>query len=356
MTTTAKYPQRKTLVAGATGQIGSSVGMHLVALGDWNPVGLARKPDPQAPYPMLAVDLTDVVDCQHKLAGLNDITHLVYAARFDHFGGELESKDTNVAMLANLLDTLEPIAKNLQHIHLVHGTKYYGHTVRERRTPYREDDACGNFKSFYYEQQMLVQQRQRERNWSWSISRPHAFCNYRTDETRNMILVLGIYASLLRELGEPLHFPGTAHGFEVKTQFSWLPTLSRSVTWMMTEPQCANQAYNIVNADPLSWSELWSSFAQYFNMPVGKPNSSSFTEFAASAEKVWHTLIKKHGLRQSNLQTVVQWPYGDYVLSPQWDVVSDMHKAQRDGFMETVNTPKMFLGGFDFFREHGMIP
>ena len=149
MTLNIKPKQRKTLIAGATGQIGSSVGMHLMGLGDWGPLGLARTPDPQAAYPMLAVDLTNANDCLQKLAKLEGVTHVLYAARFDHFGGELESKDTNVAMLRNLLDALEPNAKALQHIHLVHGTKYYGHTVKERRTPYREDDACGNFKALF---------------------------------------------------------------------------------------------------------------------------------------------------------------------------------------------------------------
>ena len=347
---------RQTLIAGATGQIGSSVGLHLLSLGNWNPVGLARKPDSQPPYPMLAVDLTDPVDCQKKLAGFTAVTHILYAARFDHFGGELESKEVNVAMLRHLLEAIEPQAPNLQHIHLVHGTKYYGHTIKERRTPYREDDACGNFKSFYYEQQTLLQQRQLGRHWSWSISRPHAFCNYRTDEARNMLLVLGLYASILRELGEPLHFPGSARNFLVKTQFSWLPTLARAATWMMSEPLCANQAYNIVNGDPLSWSELWPIIADYFKMPVGTPGSTTFAGFPQDKGKLWQAMTKKYSLRNTDLQTIAQWPYGDYVLSPQWDVVSDMHKAQRDGFSETVNTPKMFTGGFDFFREQKMIP
>jgi nucleoside-diphosphate-sugar epimerase len=356
MTLNLKPKPRKTLIAGATGQIGSSVGMHLMGLGDWGPLGLARTPDPHAPYPMLAIDLTNANDCQQKLTHLQGITHVLYAARFDHFGGELESKDTNVAMLRHLLDALEHTSNELQHIHLVHGTKYYGHTVKERRTPYREDDACGNYKSFYFEQQQLVEQRQLGQNWSWSISRPHAFCNYRTDEARNMLLVLGLYASILRELGEPLHFPGTPRSFEVKTQFSWLPTLARSAVWMMTAPQCANQAYNIVNGDPVSWSQLWPVFAKYFKMEVGQPNSGTFAKFASDKDAIWQSMIKKYDLKKTDLQTVAQWPYGDYVLSLQWDVVSDMAKAQRDGFTETINTPKMFTGGFDYFREHKIIP
>lgn len=347
---------KQTLIAGATGQIGSSVGEYLSVAGGWNPLGLARTPKLDASFPMLSVDLNSLDSCRENLAGLTDVTHIVYAARFDHFGGELESKDTNVNMLRNLLDALGPVARQLRHIHLVHGTKYYGHTVAERRTPYREEEDCGNFKSFYFEQQQLLQQRQVGASWSWSISRPHAFCNYRTDESRNLILVIGVYASMLRELGLPLIFPGTPRNYEVKTQFSWLPTLARSVAWMMDSPQCANQAYNVVNGDPMRWSELWPIFAQYFDMACGEPNSDSFVNFASDKADLWIEMTKRYGLQETALQTLAQWPYGDYVLSLNWDVVSDMSKATRDGFVERVDTPKMWLGGFDYFRTQKIIP
>ena len=90
---------KKTLIAGATGQIGSSVGNYLAQTGGWNPLGLARNPGAHSAYPMIAIDLTNPEDCINKLSGLTDITHILYAARFDHYGGELESKDTNVEML-----------------------------------------------------------------------------------------------------------------------------------------------------------------------------------------------------------------------------------------------------------------
>ena len=347
---------KQTLIAGATGQIGSSVGEYLSKIRGWNPLGLARSPKLDAAYPMLSVDLNSPDSCRHQLSGLVDATHIVYAARFDHFGGELESKDTNVNMLRNLLDAIQPVAPHLPHIHLVHGTKYYGHTIAERRTPYREEDACGNFNSFYFEQQQLLQQRQVGQNWNWSISRPHAFCNYRTDESRNLILVIGVYASILRELGLPLMFPGTVRNYEVNTQFSWLPTLARSVAWMMESPQCANQAYNVVNGDPMRWSELWPMFAQYFKMELGEPNSDSFANFASDKASLWKKITQREGLQDTDLQTLAQWPYGDYVLSLKWDVVSDMTKATRDGFVERVDTPKMWLGGFDYFRTQKIIP
>lgn len=347
---------KKTLIAGATGQIGSSVGRYLAGMGDWNPIGLARSPDQTAPFRMIQVDLTQPKDCQLKLSQLKDITHILYAARFDHYGGELESKDTNISMLNNLLDAVETGAKHLQHIHLIHGTKYYGHTLKERPTPYREADTCGNFNSFYYDQQALIEHRQTGKDWNWSISRPHAFCNYRTDESRNLILVVAIYASILRELGLPLSFPGTQRSYAAKTHFSWLPTLARSAAWMMDTPACANQAYNIVNGDPISWSTLWPIIANEFDMSTAPPNDGSFSQFAADKVQLWQKIIQKYGLVQTDLHEVAQWPYGDYVLSVQWDVVSDMAKAQRDGFTERVDSIDMWLRGFDYFRKHKMIP
>ena len=347
---------RLTLIAGATGQIGSSVGTHLFEQQGWNPLGLARTPQKDAPYPMLALDLTDAQDCLNKIAALSVVTHVLYAARYDHFGGELESRETNVRMLENLLNALDSVSGNLQHIHLVHGTKYYGHTVKERRTPYQEDDACGNFNSFYYEQQCLLEQRQRGKKWSWSISRPHAFCNYRVDEARNMILLVGLYASILRELGLPLVYPGTLRSYRAKTQFSWLPTLARAATWMMTDERCANQAYNIVNGDPMSWSELWPLFADYFGMELGTPEDATFADFARQHAQTWTGMVSKYGLRRTDLATLAQWPYGDYVMSLQWDVVSSMDKAARDGFHERVKTTNMWIEGFDFFRSQKIIP
>ncbi len=349
------YP-KKTLIAGATGQIGSSVGGYLAQAGGWNPVGLARHPPADSAYPMIAVDLTSPQDCISKLSHLTDITHILYAARFDHYGGELESKDTNVGMLKHLIDAVEPGSKKLQHIHLVHGTKYYGHTIAKRPVPYREEDACGNYNSFYFEQQSLVEQRQRNKNWSWSISRPHAFCNYRYDEPRNLILVVAIYATIMREIGLPLMFPGTLASYTARTQFSWLPTLAQSAAWMMSEPQCANQAYNVVNGDPKSWSQLWPLFADYFDMELGEPDSSSLAHFASDKANIWCSITEKYNLIRTKLLEIAQWPYGDYVLSVQWDVISDMTKAQRDGFKERVDSEDMWLRGFDYFRAQKIIP
>src|SRR5512143_88954 len=119
-------PHKTALIAGASGWIGRRIADCLKSTGGWNIVRLARRP-PTTDDGWIAVDLANVDACRRKLGALHDITHVFYAARYDHpIEGRTEAVDVNTMMLRNLVATLEPIAK-MQHVHAVHGSKYYGH-------------------------------------------------------------------------------------------------------------------------------------------------------------------------------------------------------------------------------------
>lgn len=347
--------KNRVLIAGATGQIGASVARHLMNSSGWDPVGLSRRAPQGAPCPMLAVDLLDAEDCRDKLQGVPGVTHVVYAARYDHSGGELESVDTNLQMLSNLLAAVRD-QPGLRHVHVVHGTKYYGHNAGPRPVPYHEDAPRIDRPIFYYAQQDCLIQQHEGQAWDWSISRPHTFCDQVLDEPRSITLLVALYASILKELGHPLRFPGTQRAFETRTQFTWLPMLARSIEWMMTDPACANQAFNVVNGDTHCWSELWPVIADYFGMACGEPEPERLAQFPEVHSDLWRHMVALHGLRPSELRTVGQWAYGDYVFAPQWDVVSSMDKARRLGFTDSVDSVQMWRQSFDFYRAHQIIP
>ncbi|WP_459617015.1 NAD-dependent epimerase/dehydratase family protein [Bordetella sp. 2513F-2] len=347
--------QKQVLIAGATGQIGASVARHFMNRGDWNPIGLSRGARSGAGLPMLAVDLLDAVDCREKLAALPGITHIVYAARHDHAGGKQESADINLQMLANLLAAVGD-RPDLVHVHLVHGTKYYGHYLGPGRVPYHEDAPRHDGKLFYYPQQDLLVAQQRGRPWNWSISRPHTFCDLSMSEPRSITLLIAIYASIQKELGLPLQFPGTRKAFEARTQFTWLPMLARAIEWLLSEPACANQAFNIVNDDPEPWSAMWPELAGYFGMDWTVGEAQPLVGYPDRHAEVWNRMISAHGLRRSDLRSVAQWAYGDYVFAPQWDVVSSMEKARAHGFQDRVDTLRMWQESFDFYRANRIIP
>ena len=303
---------------------------------------------------MLAIDLLDAEDCRKKLRD-HKVTHLVYAARYDHAGGKQESVDTNLRMLANLLEAVKD-RPELRHVHVVHGTKYYGHNAGPGPVPYQEDAPRAQRPVFYYAQQDLLVQQQNGRVWHWSISRPHTFCDLALDEPRSITLLVAVYASVLKERGLPLKFPGTRHAFDAKTQFTWLPMLARSIEWMMSDPACANQAFNVVNGDSERWSTLWPAIADYFGMECGGPEPEALSRFPENYADVWRHMVSVHLLRQSELAALSQWAYGDYVFSPEWDVVSSMEKTRAHGFTESVDTMQMWRDSFDFYRAHKIIP
>jgi nucleoside-diphosphate-sugar epimerase len=345
---------RHALVAGATGLVGRRIAERLHDSG-WRVTGLCRNPpSARAPYDHMAVDLTSAADCREKLARFPGVTHVFYAARYDHPEGERESVDINAGMLGHLIDAIEPAAEGLRHVHLVHGSKYYGHMLGPLDLPLTEETPRAPAPNFYFAQEDLV--KARAAAWSYSTSRPHTFCDASADEPRNAPLVLAVYASLMRALGRPLAFPGTEKAFVARTQLTYVPMLARAAIWMATEARCANQSYNVVNGDAPRWSELWPVIAEYFGVEPAGPFGVRLADYVADLGPVWETLTREHDLERVPLAQRVLWPYADYLFAPEWDIISSTAKARRDGFGETVDTPRMFLDVFDRFRAAKLIP
>ena len=344
------------LIAGATGLIGRRLSEHLTQRGGWEIIGLCRRPTQSAGSKFIGVDLSDAGDCTTKLAALSDVTHILYTARYDHPEGVAESSEINERMLRNLVAAVEPAAAGLRHIHVVHGTKYYGHQLGPIAVPAREDGPRARGANFYFGQEDYLRAHQRGKRWSYSTSRPHTFCDLNWNEPRSIALLVAVYAAIQRELALPLVYPGTAKSYAVATQFTALPLLARAIAWMAKEPRCANQAYNIVNGDTPRWSDLWPRFAAYFGIRAAPPQPVRLADYMSDKDGVWQEIVRKHGLRQTALQSLVLWPYADHVFRPEWDIVSDTSKARADGFAETIDSEKMFLETFDYLRSEKIVP
>ena len=349
--------ERHALVAGATGLVGRRVAARLFERG-WRVTGLCRRPPAQAvPYPVIAVDLTDPADCRAKLAAAVSATHVFYAARYDHPEGERESVDVNAAMLENLIDAVEPVAGGLRHVNIVHGTKYYGHMLGPLPgLPLTEAMPRAGVPNFYFAHEDFIRARSRGKAWTYSTSRPHTFCDSSTAEPRNAALLIAVHASLARELGSPLIYPGSEQSFHARTQFTHVPMLARAIEWMATTPACANQSYNIVNGDAPRWSELWPKLAGWFGVRTGGPTPVRLANHVAEQDPVWQALVRRHGLEPGALASRVLWPYADYLFAPEWDIISSASKARADGFGETVDSARMFLDLFEGFRREKIIP
>ncbi|MBI3916839.1 MAG: SDR family oxidoreductase [Betaproteobacteria bacterium] len=348
-------PRHVALIAGASGLIGRRITEHLRSAGDWDVIGLARNPPATHAMRWVGVDLADLEDCRRKLAGLDAVTHVFYAARFDHPEGKPESAGINAAMLRNLVTVLEPAAR-LKHVHAVHGSKYYGHQLGPVPVPMCEDTPRAQGRNFYFEQEDFLRERSAGARWTYSTSRPHSFCDPAIDQPRSLGLLIAVFAAIQRELGLALDFPGSAAAFEARTQFTDLALLARAIAWMAADPRCANQGFNVVNGDHPRWSQLWPRMASCFGLAPGVPRAIKLAEFMRDKGQVWDRIVKQHGLRATRVDALVLWPYGDYQFRPEWDVVSSMAKARALGFHEAVDSWAMFARQFEHYRASGVVP
>jgi nucleoside-diphosphate-sugar epimerase len=349
-------PNKVALVVGAQGVIGRNLVEHLASLDDWEVIGLSRRGGPSSGrVSHLAVDLLDAADARQKLAALARVTHVFYAAYQDR-PTWAELVPPNLAMLVHVVDAIEPVAKDLQHISLMQGYKVYGGHLGPFKTPARETDAAFMPPEFMHDQQRFLEQRQQHARWSWSAIRPAVVGGFALGNPMNLALAIAVYASISKELGLPLRFPGKPGAYDHLLEMTDAGLLARATVWAATESACANQAFNITNGDLFRWSEMWPAIARYFDMEVAPPLPLSLDSVMADKEPLWRTMVETHHLADHPYTDVSSWRFADFVFSWDYDMFGDGSKARRFGFHEHIETLAMFTRLFDDFRRRNIIP
>jgi nucleoside-diphosphate-sugar epimerase len=344
------------LVLGATGVSGRALIAHLETLPDWNVIGVSRKP-PYFPTKarFVSVDLLDPESCRFGLGALPEVTHVFYTAYVDD-PVITRTREPNARMFANCLPVIEQTAKNLQHVCLLQGTKYYGQYLGPFKTPAKESDPRVSTPHFYYDQQDLLMATSAGKSWSWSAARPHVICGFALGNPLNLISTIGVYATLMREMGQPLTFPGKPGAFTSVYQATDAGLLARAMVWMATTPACANEAFNITNGDFFRYQHLWPRFAQHFGLPAGGVKRVDLTETMAGRETLWAEIVRKYDLADHLLSQLVSWNFANYAFSNDWDVMSDTTKCRKYGFLEFIDSEDMFIEQFKTLQRMRIIP
>jgi len=346
------------VVVGAQGVIGRYIVEKLASLPEWQVVGLSRRRGTDGPRQRhVPVDLLDAEDTKRKLQDLTHATHIFYAA-FQAGSGPAADYAKNISanrdMLVNSVAAIERTAPDLERVVLVTGTKYYGSHLGAFKTPAREDDPRHAGANYYFDQIDWLSAFQKGKRWNWVELRPQTLCGFAPGTAMSIVPVIAVYAAVLKELGRPLAFPGTA--WESLYQVTESSHLANAALWAATEPRCANQAYNITNGDYFRWCDLWPKIAGAFAMPATAPERVSLVEFMADKAALWDAMSKKHGLKPHRFEEVVAWPFGDYVFNCNWDVMTNVTKSRQHGFHEVVDSEEMFVRLLARFREERIVP
>lgn len=286
---------------------------------------------------------------------LGAVTHILYAAWIPA-PSRAEEVAPNLAMLRNLMETLEPRAGGLRHVTLLQGGKAYGSHLGGFMTPALESDPRHMPPNFYYDQEDYLAALQRGKDWAWTIFRPTVVYGLAYGNPMNMTTVIAVYAAISKELGLPLRFPGSEKAYRALVQGVDADLIARAVLWAGDSAAAQNQTYNITNGDLFRWSRMWPHIAGLFGLATAEPQPIPLVEFMSAHAPLWNAMVRRHDLRPIGYGDVAAWPFGQFILQREFDHVLDTTKLRAHGFDGFADTYRMFEQQLARLRADAIIP
>ncbi len=347
---------KKAVVAGALGVSGRALVNHLVALGDWEVIGLSRrKPEFATSARYIGIDLLNRAEVEACMAELGEVTHIFYAA-LQMVGNFFEEIAPNMAMLTNTVEAVEHASESLRKVVLLEGAKYYGAHLGPYKTPAKESDPRHMPPNFYYDQEDYLVTRSTGKAWSWTALRPSCISGFAIGNPMNMATVIAVYASMCKEMGLALRYPGSTEAYGLLMEMTDAELLAKAMVWAAENARCDGQGFNITNGDLVRWQYVWPRLAEFFGMPYGTPQRFPLALFMSDKGRLWDAMVKKYGLLPYGFHEAASWPFAEFVFNIEYDVISDMTKARQFGFCEAVDTEEMLLRLCAQFRKMRFIP
>jgi nucleoside-diphosphate-sugar epimerase len=350
----------RALVVGVTGISGGNVAARLLADG-WDVLGLCRRPaelDPRVTA--LAADLEDADAVAAVVRGTAP-TH-VFFTTWSRRETEAENCDVNGRMLQNLLDAVSGEG-SVRHVALVTGLKHYlgpfeAYAKAQPDTPFSEDQARLPYENFYYVQEDVLFAAAERDGFTWSVHRPHTLIGWALGNAMNMGVTLAVYGAICRETGRAFRFPGSREQWEAVTDVTDAGLLADHLVWASTTPAAANHALNIVNGDVFRWRRLWPRLAEALGVePAGfEGEPVPLQEQMADAGEMWPEIVRRHGLRETDVETLASWWHTDADLGRTIETFTDMGRSRRLGFLGVRDTQSSFTSLFTRLREERIVP
>lgn len=297
------------LVAGASGLVGTAACLEFKAAG-WRVIAASRRvPELLEGHDIehVALDLQDADACQEIVRkSLGDVTHVVYTAVYEMPGlvaGWLDQQqiDTNDRMLRNLLEPLRANGK-LSHVTLLQGTKAYGLTVGPIRVPAREAQPRVEHPNFYWRQEDYLREVAAADGVEFTIFRPQLIVGPNHGVVMNIPPVIGVYAAIRRELGQPFSFPG---GPTWVWEAVDVRLVAGAIHWATQTPAAHGETYNLTNGEVFSFRDMWPALAATMGMETGPDEPLMLADYIPQNESVWQRVVQRHGLREIPLDALL---------------------------------------------------
>ncbi len=363
--------ERRVLVLGASGTVGSAAARRFLDDERYEVVAVSRRTPSYAPHERLrhlSVDLNDADAVAGALVAVGPITHVVYAALYEKpslIDGwtDPEQMLTNGRMFENVIRGLRGSA--VEHISLLQGTKAYGYHIGRMPVPAKESQPRVEHPNFYWLQEDLLTATAAERGLGYTIWRPQGIFGDQIGVAMNMVPVIGAYAAMRAELGEPFSYTG-GHRYPVEAVDARL--IAKAMHWAIETPAARNETFNITNGDVVAWPDLWPAFARMLGVELGPDERMSLAAWLPAHADAWDRVVQRHGLQPNTLEQLLGYSheFADDMLA--WTPDGSIHQARSEplfmstiklrkaGFVEFVDTEEMFAELFASLRERRILP
>ncbi|HEY0790940.1 MAG TPA: SDR family oxidoreductase [Chthoniobacterales bacterium] len=345
------------LVLGGLGISGQNLVQHLETTGQWRVKAISRRqPNFATHADFVSADLLDPDSLNHHQEFFRDVTHVFFTAYQEHRTAEDLSK-YNVGMLRNIVEAVERTSPAFRHVTFLQGGKAYGAHLGTYKTPAKETDPRHFPPNFYYDQEDYLRAASAGKSWSWTALRPDIIFGFAVGNPMNLGNLIAVYASLCKELGVPLRFPGSSRAYEVLVNVTDARLLAKAMEWAATNESCYGEIFNITNGDVFRWNQVFPRIAQCFGVECREPQTFSLREAMQDKAPMWERMTAKHGLQPHKLADLATWPFGDFIFNVQSDAFFDVNKARRFGMAEmNLDTADAMVELFERLKAEKIVP
>ncbi len=314
------------------------------------------------PATYLSVDLADKASITRSIAQLRSATVVVYTAYCDESAvlsaDQAQYGGPNQYLFHNVMEYVVPFLPNLRRVVLIEGVKAYGVHLGPFKTPAAETDPRPVDSVFYFFQEDLLKEKavMMKDKWTWTVLRPDAVCGPTAGFPMNVALGVAVYASICKELRVPLKFPGSVGGYHTLSQVTDSKLLANAIIWAGTAPSCTSEVINVTNGDLFRWENVWPKIAKLFEIDVGALQQVSLAAQMPHYKRLWDAMRTKHSLTSPAIDAIVSWGFVDWLLTCDYDVISNVNRLRKLGFHEAVDTEQMFVDIIMQFKAQKTIP
>ncbi|MFR1815809.1 hypothetical protein [Dysgonomonas capnocytophagoides] len=345
--------KKTALIAEGNSTIGYNIATCLESTGNWNVIIISsQKLSYAGTFEFIWLDClnTDAIDLHQEK--LQEITHIFFSTSSNRFQENIER--------LNLVTEIEKIAPWLEHIIFIQETIRHDRkmsvlkpAIVKRYVPFTP---CLFFHLYSPEEEFL-RQESINKKWGWTSLRSNTIIDISIDNSSNIATQIALYATLCKEEGSPMLFPGSEEKYNSQVDITTLNILTESMQYILSQNSCKGEIFNITSGNGILWKDLWVQISKYFGILSGRPNVFPLALYMQSRDDLWKGICEKYKLKNKSLLRSLNWYSSDLIFNDSYNILSDPQKIHRFGFIDNqTDIFPAFRKMFDQLKTEHIIP